>query len=119
MLKIAGLKSSESPPSSYKQDEGELGPIIAQINNKYECSSKPSKKVPLLAPLKLSKLESETHSQHLNTEPKSSSDFNLSYVHERRMRKLYSSKTLHSEIILLVFNLLLKKGLLDPIYCPQ
>ena len=35
------------------------------------------------------------------------------------MRKLYSSKTLHSQIVLLVFNLVLKKSLLDPIYCPQ
>lgn len=99
MLKIAGLRNNESPLSSYKQDEGELGPIIAQINNKYECSNKPAKKIPGLAPLKLSKLEklqSEPHSNNMNTEPKSSSDFNLSYVHERRMRKLYSSKTLHS-----------------------
>ena len=34
-LKIAGLKNNESPMSSYKHDEGELGPLIAQINNKY------------------------------------------------------------------------------------
>ena len=41
------------------------------------------------------------------------------YVHERRMRKLYSSKSLHSQIVLVVIGLLLKKGLLDSVYCPQ
>jgi hypothetical protein len=35
------------------------------------------------------------------------------------VRKLYSSRFLHAEALLLVFSLLLYKGLLDPLYCDR
>ena len=41
------------------------------------------------------------------------------YSSERKIRKIYSNKTLHSEAILLVLSLLLNKGLLDSEYCDQ
>jgi hypothetical protein len=40
-------------------------------------------------------------------------------MRERRIRKIYSGRTIHSSAILLVLSLLLKKGLLDPLYCDQ
>lgn len=48
-----------------------------------------------------------------------SSERDLIYSSERKIRKIYSNKTLHSEAILLVLSLLLNKGLLDPEYCDQ
>ena len=67
--------------------------------------------------LQLTKLNLEK-SYEPNTNAKSS-ERNLIYSSERKIRKIYSNKTLHSEAILLVLSLLLNKGLLDPEYCDQ
>jgi hypothetical protein len=46
-------------------------------------------------------------------------DDRVIYQRERRIRKIYSSRTIHSCGVLLVLSLLLKQGLLDPLYCDQ
>lgn len=46
-------------------------------------------------------------------------DDKLIYTRERRIRKIYSGRTMHSSAVLLVLSLLLKRGLLDPLYCDQ
>ena len=44
---------------------------------------------------------------------------NMIYWTERRIRKIYSSKVLHAQSVLLILSLVLYKGQLDPLYCDQ
>lgn len=56
---------------------------------------------------------------HLNNKNNAKSERNIIYSTERKIRKIYSSKQLHSECIMLILSLILHKGQLDPLYCDE
>ena len=72
----------------------------------------PSLKLPSL-------LEKSQPQQSTNNQKKKKEEIEMVYWAERKMRKIYSSKSLHAQSVLLILSLLLYQGQLDPLYCDQ
>ena len=65
------------------------------------------------------KFQEDASNRSNNLQDKRNEEKNMIYWTERRIRKIYSSKVLHTQSVLLILSLVLYKGQLDPLYCDQ